>query len=156
MSEHGRGCLCFPCRRERKRLADLEWVESHTDLAAGLPSAKDEARALLALVQGRNGGTEKAFEEVRELIAVPPGAMCALLSYCRKHPAEREGIERVLRFRRRVAEEFEKLVAGGPEIGFDFSGAALQVVEPLKPASPKFGQPENPVFWETYQSEIPA
>ena len=62
---HTEFCPCFPCRRERKRLADLEWAESHADLKAALPSPKDEARALLALVQGRNGGTEKAIEEVR-------------------------------------------------------------------------------------------
>lgn len=49
MSEHGQDCGCFECRRERKRAADLASGEEHADLSAGLPSPKEEARALLAL-----------------------------------------------------------------------------------------------------------
>jgi hypothetical protein len=71
---------------------------------------KDEARALLALGQGHNGGTEKAIEEVRQLIEVPPRIKAFLLAYARRHPEEGEGIRRCLKFRQRVAEEFERLL----------------------------------------------
>jgi len=100
-------------------------------LARALRSPREEARALLALVQGRSGGTAEAIEEVRQLIAVSPEVRETLRRYCRRHPEERKGIMRVLRFRRRVAEEFEKLVAGGAELGFNLSSAGLQAAEPL-------------------------
>jgi hypothetical protein len=116
MNNHSSDCLCFPCRRERKRLADLEWAESHADLKAALPSPKKEARALLALVQRRNGGTKRAIEEVRQLIEVPPRIKAFLLAYARRHPEEGKGIRRVLKFRQRVAAEFERLLGSGRQL----------------------------------------
>lgn len=49
-------------------------------------------------------------DSIRELIAVPPHIENALQLYAREHFEEATGIERVLRFRRRVGEEFERLV----------------------------------------------
>lgn len=66
---------------------------------------REEAISLFALV-GRNGDT---VESVRELIAVPPRMEAALLLYAERNPEDALGIERVLQFRRRVAEEFERL-----------------------------------------------
>ena len=56
---------------------------------------------------GRNGET---VESIRSLIAVPPEIEDALTLYARRNPEDAFGIERVIRFRRRVAEEFERLV----------------------------------------------
>jgi hypothetical protein len=67
---------------------------------------REEALCLFAMV-GRNGDT---VESVRELIAVPPRIEAALLLYAERNPEDALGIERVLQFRRRVAEEFERLV----------------------------------------------
>jgi hypothetical protein len=66
---------------------------------------REEAVSLFALI-GRNGDT---VESVRELIAVPPRMEAALLLYAERNPEDARGIERVLEFRRRVAEEFERL-----------------------------------------------
>jgi hypothetical protein len=56
----------------------------------------------------RSGGSVESF---RELIAVPLEIEEAFTLYGRKHAEDAPGIERVLKFRRRVAEEFERLVA---------------------------------------------
>ena len=68
---------------------------------------REEAISLFALI-GRNGDT---VESVRELIAVPPCVEATLLGYAERNPEDCFGIERVLQFRRRVAEEFERLLA---------------------------------------------
>lgn len=72
---------------------------------------QDEALGLLTLV-GRNGDT---VETVRKLIEVPPRIETALRAYAasphQATPDERRGIERALRFRRKVALEFERLLA---------------------------------------------
>jgi hypothetical protein len=65
----------------------------------------DEARSLFKLV-GRNGDT---VESVRELIAVPPETERNLRSFICQHPEDALGVERVLQYRRRVAQEFERL-----------------------------------------------
>jgi hypothetical protein len=67
---------------------------------------REEALSLFGLI-GRNGDT---VESVRELIAVPTQIETALLLYAERNPEEAFGIERGLQFRRRVAEEFERLV----------------------------------------------
>lgn len=66
---------------------------------------REEALSLFALI-GRNSDT---VEPVRELIAVPPRMEAALLLYAKRNPEDALSIERVLQFRRRVAEEFERL-----------------------------------------------
>jgi hypothetical protein len=48
---------------------------------------------------------------IREVIAVPLHIENALRLYSREHPEEATGIERVLRFRRRIGEEFQRLVS---------------------------------------------
>jgi hypothetical protein len=77
---------------------------------------REEALSLFALV-GRNGDT---VESVRELIAVPHSIETALLLYAQRNPEDALGIERVLHFRRRVAEEFERLArenrVGSPNV----------------------------------------
>jgi hypothetical protein len=51
-----------------------------------------------------------SVEAIRELIAVPPEIEDALRLYASHHPEDAKGIEKVLRFRRRVREEFDRLV----------------------------------------------
>ena len=52
------------------------------------------------------------MDSIRELIAVPLGVEEALLEFAELHPDEAVGIHRVLKFRRKVAEEFDRLVRG--------------------------------------------
>jgi hypothetical protein len=68
---------------------------------------REEAMNLFALV-GKNGGT---VDSIRELIEVPPDIERALRLYIRWHPEDAYGVERVLRFRKRVGEQFERLSA---------------------------------------------
>jgi hypothetical protein len=70
-------------------------------------SPKEEARALFAMI-GRNGVN---VESIRELIAVPAETERALRLYLHRHPEDAEGVQRVLEFRIRVAEQFERLIA---------------------------------------------
>jgi hypothetical protein len=44
------------------------------------------------------------------LIAVPPEIEAVLCLYAKHHPEDARGIERVLRFRKHVREEFDRLV----------------------------------------------
>ena len=67
-----------------------------------------EARALLALV-GRNGDT---VDTIRELISVPPRIETPLRTYGQGH--SEENVLQILTFRKRVAEEFARLVGGTP------------------------------------------
>ena len=68
-------------------------------------SPREEARILFAMV-GRSGETG---ESLRELIAIPPETEeGGLTRYARKYPEDAFGIERVIGFRQRVAEEFER------------------------------------------------
>ena len=69
-------------------------------------AARIEAKALLVTV-GKKGTT---IESLRELISVPPEVEALLLAYARTHSAEGREIEIGLRFRKRVLEEFERLV----------------------------------------------
>jgi hypothetical protein len=69
---------------------------------------EEEARALFAMI-GRNGDT---IESIRELIAVPPGIERALRLYLHQHPEDAEGVERVLEFRQKVSEEFDRVAEG--------------------------------------------
>jgi hypothetical protein len=66
----------------------------------------NEARNLFALV-GRNGDT---VDSIRELIAVPRWIEHALGLYAKRFPEDAPAIEKVLRFRTRVREEFDRLV----------------------------------------------
>lgn len=75
---------------------------------------REEALSLFTLV-GRNGDT---VQSVRELIAVPPNIEAALWLYAERNPEDAQAIERVLQFRRRVAEEFERLEEQNRETTF--------------------------------------
>jgi hypothetical protein len=76
-------------------------------LAAKNGDARSEARNLLALV-GRNGDT---VDSIRELIAVPSDIERTLRLFLRQYPEDSDGVERVLEFRKRVAQEFEQLTS---------------------------------------------
>ena len=73
---------------------------------AGAFAPRDEARSLFVLIR-RNAAS---VESIRDLIAVPPEIEAALCLYARHHPEDARGIEKVLSFRKRVREEFDRLV----------------------------------------------
>jgi hypothetical protein len=73
-------------------------------------SAIDEARDFYEAVNRR----ALTIEESRDLIAVPPRIASVLLAYARVHTEDAEFIRGILRFRQRIAEEFEFLIATGP------------------------------------------
>jgi len=103
---HAIGCSCMVCYRERKLLRDEAEADYRADMEASLPPVKEEARALFEMI-GRNGDS---VESIRELFSVPPKIEVWLLEQTRHSPRGRRGIEKVLRFRRRVLEEFERLI----------------------------------------------
>lgn len=74
-----------------------------------------EARILFTLI-GRNGNT---VEKIRELIAVPPEIEAVLRAYTVRYPEDGASVGRALEFRRRVGEEFERLVKHAPR-NWDF------------------------------------
>ena len=76
------------------------WIE-HT------ASPEAEARVLFEMMQ-KSGGSLGSF---RELISVPLELEAALLLYARKYPEDSAGIEKILGFRKRVADEFENLLS---------------------------------------------
>ena len=104
---HAIGCRCMFCYRERKRLRDEAEADRRADLEAALPPVKEEARALFEMI-GRNGDS---VESIRELIRVSSKVEAWLLEQARYSPRSRRGILKALDFRRRVAAEFERLVA---------------------------------------------
>src|SRR6266404_3063122 len=69
---------------------------------------RDEARGLFVLIRDN----VDSIESVRDLIAVPPKIEALLSLYAKHHPEDAEGIEKVLGFRKRVREEFDRLVSG--------------------------------------------
>ena len=71
------------------------------------PSPKVEAQALLKLVRF-NGST---VETIRELIDIPAETEEYFRSFVADHPEEESPIERVIEFRKRVREEFDRLVS---------------------------------------------
>lgn len=60
--------------------------------------------------------TGETADDIRELILVPPEIQSLFSSYALEHPEEFHAIEQVLDFRRRVAEEFERLVERGDSV----------------------------------------
>lgn len=65
----------------------------------------DEARDLHRMMSYGSS----TMESVRELISVPAKLEAALLAYAHRYPKDGQRIRRVLQFRRKVAEEFERL-----------------------------------------------
>jgi hypothetical protein len=66
----------------------------------------DEARDLHRMVTYGSC----TIESIRDLISVPPEIESALLAYADRFPKDGERIHCVLQFRRRVSQEFERLV----------------------------------------------
>jgi hypothetical protein len=66
----------------------------------------DEARDLHRMVTYGSC----TIESMRDLISVPPEIESALLAYANRFPKDGERIHCVLQFRRRVGQEFERLV----------------------------------------------
>jgi hypothetical protein len=91
------------CRPIAVEEPDSHWLES-------TPSPREEARILFEMMR-RSGGTVESF---RELIAIPPEIEAGLTRYAYAHPEDAFGIERVVKFRKRVAEEFERLACSKP------------------------------------------
>ncbi|MFY9531443.1 MAG: hypothetical protein WBC04_12360 [Candidatus Acidiferrales bacterium] len=81
-----------------------KFPEIHCWLHVAAPAI--EARALFTLI-GRNGNT---VEKIRALIAVPPEIEAVLRAYAVRYPEDGASVEQALEFRRRVGEEFERLV----------------------------------------------
>jgi hypothetical protein len=65
-----------------------------------------EAQGLFALLG--NGNT---VDDIRRLIEVPPDVEASLRSFISSYPEESFEIEYMLSFRRKVAEEFERILA---------------------------------------------
>jgi hypothetical protein len=98
-------------RKETSRRSDA-WVTREP---------KSEAHDLYRMV--RYGSF--AIARVRELIAVPPEIESALRAYAVAYPEDSGNIERVLGFRKKVAQEFERLIAPLALVGsLAFEGAA--------------------------------
>jgi hypothetical protein len=74
--------------------------------ALGRQSPLAEAYGLYRMIQ-----PECSVEELRELIAVPPRIERVLLSYAKAHVEDAHWIEACLKFRKTVAEEFERLLS---------------------------------------------
>jgi hypothetical protein len=66
----------------------------------------DEARDLHRMVIFGSS----TIDAMRDLISVPPKIEGALLAYADRYPKDGQRIQCVLQFRRRVAEEFERLL----------------------------------------------
>lgn len=70
-------------------------------------SPRTEALALFVAMKQKG----ETAELIRELIGVPVRIREKLRVFALMHPEERSAIELALRFRKRVAEEFERLIA---------------------------------------------
>lgn len=119
--------MAGPERRERRRLADVRWWRGRVGPSAPLPSPEEEAQALYAML-GRNGDT---VETLRELIGFPPAVENALRAYTERYPEDARAVQEIIRFRRQVGEEFEKLLAQAPKLGLDAAGSGARVGEPV-------------------------
>jgi len=65
---------------------------------------------------------EFGIGELRELIAVPPHLERVLRVYAKAHVEDAHWIEVCLKFRKAVAQEFERLLSAGAE-GIDLPGS---------------------------------
>ena len=59
---------------------------------------------------------ECSVKELRELIAVPPHIERVLRAYAKAHVEDAHWIESCLKFRKAVAEEFERLLCAGAAV----------------------------------------
>jgi hypothetical protein len=100
------------CRVSSEQAATSSASENQWATRSPLDEARDFHRMVMC--------GSCTVESVRDLISVPQNIESALLAYSDLYPTEGVRIQCVLRFRRRVGEEFEKLVRG--EISFIASG----------------------------------
>jgi hypothetical protein len=85
-------------------------AEAPVSFALGRQSALAEAHGLYRMIHA--GCT---IGELRELIAVPPHIERVLRAYAKAHVEDAHWIEACLKFRKAVAEEFERLLCAGAE-----------------------------------------
>jgi hypothetical protein len=83
--------------------------EVPVSFAPGRQSALTEAYGLYRMIHA-----ECTVGELRELIAVPPRIERALLAYAKVHVEDAHWIGACLKFRKAVAEQFERLLCDGP------------------------------------------
>src|SRR5437667_12496527 len=86
-------------------------AEAPTSFALGRQCALAEAHGLYRMIHA-----ECSVAELRELIAVPPRIERVLRAYAKAHAEEAHSIEACLKFRKAVAEEFERLLCAGAEV----------------------------------------
>jgi len=84
--------------------------EVPASFALGRQSALTEAYGLYRMIHA-----ECTVGELRELIAVPPHIERVLRAYAKAHIEDAHWIEACLKFRKAVAEEFERLLCAGAE-----------------------------------------
>jgi hypothetical protein len=77
---------------------------------------------------------ECSVEELRELIAVPPRIKRVLRAYAKAHVEDAHWIEACLKFRKAVAEEFERLLCAGAQ-GIDLPEVDDRELDPAEPSS---------------------
>jgi hypothetical protein len=77
---------------------------------------------------------ECSVEELRELIAVPPRIEHVLLAYAKAHVGDSHWIEACLKFRKAVAEEFERLLSAGAK-GIDLPEVDDGELDPVEQGS---------------------
>jgi hypothetical protein len=58
---------------------------------------------------------EKSADSIRELIAVPPQIEALLWNFVKQYPTERRLVEKTIRFRQCLGEEFERLLTPRPD-----------------------------------------
>jgi hypothetical protein len=104
-------------------------AEPTTSFALGRQSALAEAHGLYRMIQA-----ECSVEQLRELIAVPPRIERVLLAYAKAHVEDAHWIGACLKFRKAVAEEFERLLCAGAE-GTDLSEVDDGELDPFEQGS---------------------
>ena len=104
----------YELRRERKATCRKE-----NSWAIGNPL--DEAHDLHKMVSYGSS----TVESIRELISVPAKIEAALLAYADRYRKDGQRIHCVLQFRRKVAEEFDRLVADRQDVRREKCGFSI-------------------------------
>jgi hypothetical protein len=103
---------------------------NHEDICSlGRQSARHEAHGLYRMLAAGN-----TVEELLELIAVPPNIERVLRAYAKAHVEDAHWIKACLKFRKAVAEEFERLLCAGAE-GTDLSEVDDGELDPFEQGS---------------------
>jgi hypothetical protein len=110
-------------------------AKAPNSLAFGRQSALAEAYGLYRMIQ-----PECSVEEHRELIAAPPNIERVLRAYAKAHVEDAHWIEACPKFRKAVAEEFERLLCAGAEGQRSMTGS---LISSSKGVPPRSSGPEN-------------